>query len=173
LSSHRGSRFLGLAAILIVLLLVVSACASNATVPARAVDGSPLPAASATFVIETTRPSGSPDVGVRLCARVRRVEDRLAGLSAVPLRISNRVALEIELGNLEAAYSELRQADLGELEERLEAPRRRLGYRIDDLGLAIEDFRTNPRPKRATPHVEEDAGGVTDALASFGILARC
>lgn len=99
--------------------------------------------------------------------------ERLAGLRAIELRLPNRVALEIELGKIQAAYSELRQADLGDLEERLEDPLIRLGYRIDELQLAVEDFRTNPRPRRAAPHVEEDAAVVADTIASFGILARC
>ena len=48
-----------------------------------------------------------------------------------------------------------------------------MGYRVDELKLAVEDFRTNPRPKRAVPHVEEHAASLSDAVASFGILARC
>ncbi|MFV2063212.1 MAG: hypothetical protein ACC726_06825 [Chloroflexota bacterium] len=156
-----------------VLVMLVLACTSSASGPAQEVDGSPLPSASATIAVETVGPADSPDFGVRLCSNIQRVGDRLASLNAVGLRTSNRVALEIELGKLEAAYSELRQADLGELEERLEALRRRIGYRIDELKLAVEDFRTNARPKRAVPHVEKDAASLSDAVASFGILARC
>ncbi|MBE0557119.1 MAG: hypothetical protein IH628_07795 [Proteobacteria bacterium] len=62
---------------------------------------------------------------------------------------------------------------LGDLEDRLEDPLKRLGYRIDELELAVEGFRTNSRPKRAEPHVEGDAAIVADSIASFGILARC
>ncbi len=123
--------------------------------------------------IETTIPMASGDLAVRLCVTVDTLDTRLAGLTAIELRLPNRVALEIELGKVQAAFSELRQADLGELEPQLEDPLKRLGYRLVELELAIEDFRTNPRPRRAAPHVEEDGAKVTDALAVFAILARC
>ena len=92
---------------------------------------------------------------------------------AVELRLPNRVALDIELGKLEAAFGELRQADLGPFEDQLEGPLTRLGYRLDEVELAVEDFRTNSRPQQAVAHVEDDAGTFGGELAAFSILARC
>ena len=122
---------------------------------------------------EMMDPGATGDLSVGLCEHVLRIEQQLASLNAVELRLPNRVALEIELGKVQAAFSELRQTDLGELEEQLETPLTRLGYRIGELQLAVEDFRTNPRPRLAAPHVEEDASVVADAVAAFAILARC
>jgi hypothetical protein len=107
------------------------------------------------------------------CALVAQLDERLAGLMSVELRLPNRVALDIELGKVEAAYSELSQAEMGDLEDTLEKPLERLGYRMVDLEIAVEDFRTNRRPKRAAPHVEEDAGAFGRALAELAILAGC
>lgn len=118
-------------------------------------------------------PEASGLIGVSLCDHVGSVEETTAALRAVELRLPNRVALDIELGKLQAAFLELGQADLGELEEPLEEPLTRLGYRLIELDLAVEDFRTDPRPRRAAAHVEEDAEAFADALAGFAILARC
>ena len=63
--------------------------------------------------------------------------------------------------------------DLGDREDELERSLTRLGYRMGELELAVEDFRTNTRPKRAAPHVEEDTQKVADELAAFVILSRC
>ena len=49
----------------------------------------------------------------------------------------------------------------------------RLGYRLGELELAVEDFRTNPHPRKAVPHVEGDVQKVADELAAFVILSRC
>jgi len=111
--------------------------------------------------------------GADLCFGIAAVEQRLASLQGVELRLPNRVALEIELGKLQAAFSELQQADLGDLEERLETPLTRLDYRLQELELAVEDFRTNSRPGRAAPHVEEDGETFAAELAAFSVLARC
>jgi hypothetical protein len=121
----------------------------------------------------TVGPLASGDLGVDLCLTIGTIEERLAALRAVELRLPNRVALDIELAKLQAAFSELRQADLGALEEQLESPLKRLGYRLAELELAVEDFRTNSRPLRAVPHVEGDAETLSAELAAFAILARC
>jgi len=121
----------------------------------------------------TDGPMSADEMGVDLCASVETVDQQLASLRAVELRLPNRVALDIELGKLQAAFGLLRQAELGRLEEQLETPLKRLGYRLGELELAVEDFRTNPRPRRAAPHVESDSGVLDDELAAFSILARC
>jgi len=151
-------------------ILVVAACGSE---PTDATGASPSSVAATATPAASMDPLASIDPGVALCAHVATLAERMAGLQAVELRLANRVALDIELGKMQAAYSDLRQADLADLEERLEDPLTHLGYRIGELELAVEDFRTNPRPKRAAPHVEGDAAMVADAIASFGILARC
>ena len=48
-----------------------------------------------------------------------------------------------------------------------------LGYRIDDLALAVEDFRTTSRPRDAVSHVTEEAGVFADALAGFHLQVGC
>jgi hypothetical protein len=101
------------------------------------------------------------------------VEERTAALRAVELRLPNRVALDIELGKLKAAVAELTAVELDTLEDRLEEPLTRLGYRLGELELAVEDFRTSSRPQRAAPHVETDAQTFADELGAFAILARC
>jgi len=151
------------------LLLVVFACDGGVGDV-----GSTAPAVSPVAMAESSRAPVSraaPDDD--LCLHVLEVEQRLDALRAVELRLPNRVALEVELDKLEAAYVELENLDLGDSEERLAGSLKRLGYRLGELELAVEDFRTNSRPQRAAPHVEEDAQKVADELAAFDILSRC
>jgi hypothetical protein len=115
----------------------------------------------------------SADAGLARCSSIATVAERLAALRAVELRMPNRVALDIELGKLQAAFGELRQVELGALEAELETPLQRLAHRLVELELAVEDFRTNTRPQRAGPHVENDAQTFADELAALSILARC
>ncbi len=157
-------------AILAVLTMVVAgACGGDATAGTSA---APSPAASAT-------PSASPtaiptvDPEGELCLRVGEMETRLAELQSVELTLPNRTLLEIDLDKLEVAHVELQRVDLGEREDELEDSLTRLGYRMGELMLAVEDFRTNPKPKRAAPHVEEDSQKVADELRAFVILSRC
>jgi hypothetical protein len=46
-------------------------------------------------------------------------------------------------------------------------------YRIDDLALAVEDFRTTSRPRDAATHVADEAVAFADALAGFHVQAGC
>jgi hypothetical protein len=115
----------------------------------------------------------SGDVHDELCRRIGEVERSLTTLRAVELRLTNRVALDIELGQLQFAVGELEAAELGAFEDDLELPLRRLGYRLDEVELAVEDFRTNSRPQRAVPHVEGDSETFANELAAFVLLARC
>ena len=50
---------------------------------------------------------------------------------------------------------------------------KRLGYRMGELKLAVEDFQTNSKPRRAAPHVEEDTQKVLDELNALVILSGC
>jgi hypothetical protein len=118
-------------------------------------------------------PTAPAEAGTDLCLSIEAVQERLAALQAVELRLPNRVALEIELGKLQAAFGELQQADLGPFADQLETPLTRLTYRLAEVELAVEDFRTNSRPQDAVEHVETDAGTLGDELAAFAILARC
>jgi hypothetical protein len=163
-----GRWFPALAAML---LLVAVACGDDGSQPAS----SPGPSAGAPMsALEATpEPLASADPDAELCLRVADIEMRLVSLRAVELRLPNRVALDIELDKLEAAYNELRGFDFGASEDRLAGSLKRLGYRLGELELAVEDFRTNPRPRRAVPHVEEDAQAFADELAAFAILSRC
>jgi hypothetical protein len=135
--------------------------------------GSPDPAAATAPPSLPVGAMASGDVGAELCRRVADVQSRLISMRAVELRVPNRVALDIELGQLQVAVGELLDAELGSLEDELETPRTRLGHRLREVELAIEDFRTNSRPHRAVPHVEEDTQTFADELAAFTILARC
>jgi hypothetical protein len=154
----------------IVLLLVVVACGGDG-----GAEGSLAPAGSPAAA--SAEPSRAPvslqALDAELCPHVLEVEQRLQALRAVELRLPNRVALEVELDKLQAAYVELENVDFGDSEDRLAGSLKRLGYRLGELELAVEDFRTNSRPQRAAPHVEEDTQKVTDELAAFVILSRC
>jgi hypothetical protein len=158
--------FLALAA---ALLLVVVACDGDSSA-----DTSPQSMVSPAAMVESSRaPVSLAAPEDDLCLHVLEVQQRLDALRAVELRLPNRVALEVELDKLQAAYIELENIDFGASEERLAGSLKRLGYRLGELELAVEDFRTNSRPQRAAPHVEEDAQKVADELAAFDILSRC
>ena len=88
-------------------------------------------------------------------------------------KLTNRVPLDIELAEVQLAFQELRGSDLGEFEEQLESPLQRLRYRLDELELAVEDFRTTRRPRRAAPHVEGDSETFANDLSAFRVLSRC
>jgi hypothetical protein len=180
-----------LAALAIVTLMVAAACdsagidaAGTAAAGAAATAGGTAPAggsapASADPVVAAASPSPSPsprptaDPEGALCLDLAEMEERLAGFQTVELRLPNRVALEIELDKLLAAHGELTGVDLGGREDELERSLTRLGYRLGELELAVEDFATNTRPRRAAPHVAEDTQKVADELAAFVILSRC
>jgi hypothetical protein len=135
---------------------------------------SPLASSMPAAAVATFQPGSTNAGGVTLCQHVGTVEERLAALEAVELRLPNRVALDIELGKLQAAFGELQQADLtGPFEDQLETALTRLGHRLEELELAVEDFRTNSRPQQAVTHVETDALTFGSELGSFAILARC
>jgi hypothetical protein len=161
----------GLAAILVAVAPLLVACA-GAAAPSPAGPGGPSPG-TGVVALATTPPMASGEPDKDLCRIVAVVEERIAALSAVELRLPNRVALDIELSKLQAAFVELRQADLQPFEDELESPLKRLGYRLAELELAVEDFRTNSRPQRAVGHVEADAETFGGELAAFSILARC
>lgn len=162
-------------AMAVLTLAAANACASEGS------GGTSTPSASpaATTAEASASPSGSPtpfptaDPDGEMCLHVTEMETRLASLRAIELRLPNRTALDIELDNLQAAYGELEDVDLGDREDELERSMTRLGYRLDELELAVEDFRTNTRPRRAEPHVDEDAQKLADELAAFVILSRC
>ena len=156
------------------ILIAASACAGGSVArptpsPAGSAVPSPSPGAAAPGAAGPT----SALEGFSLCEQVGAVESRIAALRAVELRLPNRVALDIELGKLQAAFVELAQADLGPFAEQLEVPLTRLAYRLGEVELAVEDFRTNSRPQRAVTHVETDAQTFSEELAAFAILARC
>jgi hypothetical protein len=167
-----------MAALILAIPLLLTACSGGAAPGASApATGAPMDsAAPASFPVlppDMPSPAASGDIGAELCRRIADVESNLATMRAVELRVPNRVALDIELGQLQVAVGELEELDLGPLEEELETPLTRLGYRLREVELAVEDFRTNSRPQRAVPHVQEDAQTFADELAAFVILARC
>lgn len=156
------------------ILIVASACAGGSAVgPTPSPAGGAVPSASpGAAALGSAGPTSALE-GFSLCEQVGAVESRIAALRAVELRLPNRVALDIELGKLQAAFVELAQADLGPFAEQLEVPLTRLAYRLGEVELAVEDFRTNSRPQRAVTHVESDAQTFSEELAAFAILARC
>ena len=157
------------------ILIVASACAGSSAVgPTPSPAGGAVPSASpGAAALGSAGPTSALESGFDLCEQVGAVESRIAALRAVELRLPNRVALDIELGKLQAAFVELAQADLGPFAEQLEVPLTRLAYRLGEVELAVEDFRTNSRPQRAVTHVESDAQTFSEELAAFAILARC
>lgn len=161
---------MGRIAVVCNVLLIALGCSSGDA----AADPSAGPSArSAVTIVETSpRPSASVDPE-GLCRRVDELELSVARLEAIDLKITNRVPLDIELAGLLLAFDELQGADLGEFEDQLENPMQRLEYRLTELELAVEDFRTNRRPRRAASHVEDDAGTFSADVAAFRVLARC
>jgi hypothetical protein len=165
------SRLTRTSALATVLLLVVAACGGDDAAPASSAEASAGPAAATP---EPTRePMALGGANEQLCTFVADLQANAQSLRAVELKLVNRVALDIELSKVEAAFDELDRADLGDLKEQLDTPLTRLGYRLGELELAVEDFRTNSRIKRAVPHVREDAETFANELAAFSLLARC
>jgi len=159
-----------LAALAVTTMLVAGACGSEDT-PAAPAD----PTAAALVATPSPSPTAIPTVDPEgeLCLRVGEMETRLEALRAVELTLPNRTALAVELDKLQAAYVELERVDLGAREDELEDSMKRLGYRMGEIQLAVEDFQTNPKPRRAAPHVEQDSQKVADELNAFVILSRC
>lgn len=158
-------------ALLALLLLILAACSDGApgASPDPGASASPAPSSlEASF-----EPMASGAVQAALCAKIAELEASVVELRAIELRIVNRVALDIQLDAVGNAFAAVEESESGSLEEQLEAPLRRLGYGLIELELAVEDFRTNSRPRRAVPHVQEDAESFADELAAFAILARC
>ena len=153
-----------------VTLLVVGACGDEAT-PATTAEPSNTAAGPSPSPTPSTIPTMDPEG--ELCSRVGEMESRLDTLQAVPLTLPNRTSVEIEYDKLVATFEELERTDLGDREDELEDSLTRLGYRMGELKLAVEDFQTNPKPRRAAPHVEEDSQRVSDELNAFVILSRC
>jgi hypothetical protein len=120
-----------------------------------------------------TSPGASISPEVELCESIQVVQSRLATLSALELRPTARVTLDIELSRVQAGFTDLRQDALDTRELGLADSLRRLGYRLDDLALAVEDFRTSSRPREAANHVAQEGVAFGDALAGFRLEAGC
>jgi hypothetical protein len=167
---RRPSPILALLPALSVLLVACGGAAAGSPVPSIPASAVPSPSLAAGSL-----PLAESSLGTagEVCARVAVVAERTEGLRGVELRLPNRVALDIELGKLEAAVEELSALDLGSLEDRLGEPLTRLGYRLGEVELAVEDFRTNPRPQRAVDHVQTDGQTFADDVAAFARLAGC
>ncbi len=168
--ARRPARLLCSLAAVCGLLSVVVACGSGGA----AVEPSVLPSGSPA----TNAPDASPEAQAStdpesVCRRIDDVELGIARLRAVELKLTERVPLDIELGNLDVAFDDLDSVDLGDFRDQLQDPLRRLSYRLHDVELAVEDFRTNRRPRRAAPHVEDAARTFANEVAAFRVLARC
>lgn len=159
---------LTLSALALVTLVVANACGGDTSAEGALASASPSPLPTATpSALPTLDPEGE------LCSRVDELEGRLETLQAVPLTLPNRTSLEIEFEKVRASLGEIERTDLGEREDELEDSLTRLGYRMGELKLAVEDFQTNSRPRRAAPHVEQDTQKVLDELNAFVILSGC
>ncbi|MEX1296014.1 MAG: hypothetical protein AB1Z67_07570 [Candidatus Limnocylindrales bacterium] len=159
-----------LAALAATTLVAASACSGDTSAQTVGALASP-----SLTPAPTASPSALPtiDPESELCGRVDEMEVRLDTLQAVPLTLPNRTSLEIEFEKVRASFLEIEGTDLGEREDELEDSLKRLGYRVGELKLAVEDFQTNSKPRRAAPHVEEDTGKVLDELDAFDILSGC
>ncbi len=152
------------------LLLVAMACTAEG--------GSVGPSAGPTASAGITEPDASPGPSASidpegLCRRVDELELSTARLRSIDLKVTDRVPLDIELGELMLAFDDLERAELGEFEEPLQEPLRRLSYRLTDVELAVEDFRTNSRTRQAARHVESDARTFANEVAALRVLALC
>ena len=174
---------LAVASLSLVVGLIIAGCGgpSDAGEPLRTtpgatavVLGSPMPLETPASGAASSPASGEP-VGPsgRLCDRIGTVQARLSELAALELRPTARVTLDIELSRVQAAFSDMRQGVLDSRGLDLDEALRRLGYRLDDLTLAVEDFRTTSRPREGANHVAEEAILLGDALAGFLLLAGC
>ncbi len=170
---RRPPRGLLGVALTLATVTLLSACGDGASVAPSLVPSVQPSASLAAASGPGAESAASLEAAVLLCEQIGAVAERAAAVRAVELRLPNRVALDIELGKLQAVFAELEQTDLGSLEDRLESPLRRLGYRLGELELAVEDFRTNSRPQRAVEHVQTDAQTFSDEVSAFAILARC
>ena len=132
-------------------------------------DRSPPPA----DVLALGSPGPSSDPTATLCQQVETVQSRLAELAALELRPTAKVTLDIDLSRVQAGFSDMRQDILEARGLDLGDSVRRLGYRLDDLALAVEDFRTTSRWRDAVKHVEAEAAAFADALAGFHLQAGC
>ena len=162
LLARSAAFFLGAA-------LLVTACSDGPGAPVAVADPSADPLTSPS---PTRDPGLTPDPE-SLCQRVGELELAVARLRGVELKLVNRTALDIEYDNVEMSFDVLAASDLGPFEDELEEPLQRLSYRLGELELAVEDFRTNSRPRRAAPHVEGDASTFADDVTAFRVLARC
>ena len=155
-----------LAALAVATMIIANACGGEAA-PETTAD----PSGAAARPTPSLRPSAVPTVDPEgaLCQRVGEMELRLATLRTVELTLPNRTSLEIEFDKLQAAYRELERVELGDRADELEDSLTRLRYRMGELKLAVEDFQTNSKPRRAAPHVEEDSLKAADELNAFVI----
>jgi hypothetical protein len=151
-------------------LIVAGACGGGGSAEMAGSSASPDPSPSPTA---TTSALPTMDPEGELCSRIEEMESRLGTLQAVPLTLPNRTSLEIEFQKVRASFEEIEGTDLAAREEELEDSLKRLGYRMGELKLAVEDFKTNSKPRRAAPHVEQDTGRVLDELNAFVILSGC
>src|SRR5262245_51326156 len=135
--------------------------------PTASAANGPAPSELADGAVQSDSPGPSSDPTAALCPQLATVQARLTQLAALELRPTARVSLDIELSRVQAAFSDMRldANDAGDPD--LTDALRRLGYRLDDLALAVEDFRTSSRPRDASKHVETDAAAFADALAGF------
>ena len=123
--------------------------------------------------IPSDSPGPSTDPFAALCPQLANVQARLTQLAALELRPTARVSLDIELSRVQAAFSDMRQDATDTDDPGMDDALRRLGYRLDDLALAVEDFRTTSRPRDASKHVETEAAAFADALAGFQLQSGC
>jgi hypothetical protein len=171
---HRRRRPLAWLPLLVVGAVVLVACGGGGggTLDEPGTSGSP----SASPIVDPMSdgsPEPSPDVAAVLCERIGFVQAGLARVQAVELRATAKTSLDIEFGRVDSAFSELRQTEMGEGRVTLAAPLRRLYYRVEDLRLSVEDFRTTSRLREAAAHVEKESEALADALAAFSLLAGC
>jgi hypothetical protein len=157
--------------LLVLVLALVSACGgSEATSDADAPDGTE---AGLTDPPEEEGEEASPAPLADFCVRVGDMRRELADVLAVPRRVANRPRLDDELGELEAAHSSLLRADRGPARDTLELPMRELRYRVLDMRLAVEDFRTTSRPPLAAEHIERQGRALGAALDRLERVAEC
>jgi hypothetical protein len=152
-------------------LCLLSGMLSACGAPSQALPDAPPGRQSAT---PTGTAASAPPVEIAtLCRRATELRAELRELSNVPLRIANRELLTEEWDEVMAAHLDLAEADAGAFEDALEGPMRELRYRLRDLELAVEDFRTTPNPSKAARHVQDEVAAFGSAITLVETTLDC
>jgi hypothetical protein len=150
-----SARVLG--PLLLVLMLVVTACGAGSSGPATSgpPDASPAPSLDV--------------IDAEVCEATFAMEDSLVRVKAIKVRRGTRGRLEQALQSVLTGQDALLQRAPYQMRTRL----RTLGLAVTNLTLAIEDVRTTARIDTAASHVKRSATSLGKAIDSFQRWVGC